>query len=143
MKRNVKQFSHAGGATPFGYTELGKDLGHTGDSQMVQDIYDGTLEHDALSDGSINAIAAQLRKHPGMENILKPVVTPEDFKSAFKCVPEKTASSLLVRGVHHYKACAGGSDDGLADIQLEVHAAVMTVILEAGFCPERWNKQLV
>jgi hypothetical protein len=57
IKRNVEQFSHAG-ATPFGYTELGKDLVHTGDSQMAQDIYDGTLEHDALSDGSIYAIVA-------------------------------------------------------------------------------------
>jgi hypothetical protein len=65
IKRNVEQFSHAG-ATPSGYTELGKDLGHTGDSQMAQDIYDGTLEHDALSDGAINAIAAQLRKHPAI-----------------------------------------------------------------------------
>jgi hypothetical protein len=42
IKRNVEQFSH-GGATPFGYTELGKDLGHTGDSQMAQEIYDGML----------------------------------------------------------------------------------------------------
>jgi hypothetical protein len=31
IKRKVEQFSHAG-STPFGYTELGKDLGHTGDS---------------------------------------------------------------------------------------------------------------
>jgi hypothetical protein len=58
IKRNVEHFSYAG-ATPVGYTELGKDFGHTGDSQMAQDIYDGILEHDALSDGEINAIAAQ------------------------------------------------------------------------------------
>jgi hypothetical protein len=90
IKRNVEQFSHAG-ATPFGYTELGKDLGHTGDSQMAQEIYDGTLEHDALSDGAIYAIVAQLQKHPAIDKILKPVVTPEDLKSAFNYVPEKTA----------------------------------------------------
>jgi hypothetical protein len=62
IKRNVEQFSHAG-ATPFGYTDLGKDLGHTGDSKMAQDIYDGTLEYDALSDGAMYVIVAQLRKH--------------------------------------------------------------------------------
>jgi hypothetical protein len=139
IKRNVEQLSHAG-ATPFGYTDLGKDLGHTGDSQMAQDIYDGTLEHDALSDGSINAIVVQLRKHPAIDNILKPVVTPEDFKSAFKCVPEKTASSFSGIGVHHYKACAEGSDDGLADIQVEVQGSMMTVLLDTGFCPERWKQ---
>jgi hypothetical protein len=55
IKRNVEQFSHAG-STPFGHTDLGKDLGHTGDSQMAQDIYDGTLQHDALSDEAIYAI---------------------------------------------------------------------------------------
>jgi hypothetical protein len=93
-----------------------------------------------LSDGSINAIVAQLQKHPAIDKILKPVVTPEDFKSAFKCVPEKTASSFSGRGVHQYKACAEGSDDGLADIQVEVHAAMMTVLLDAGFCPERWKQ---
>jgi hypothetical protein len=52
IERNVEQFSHAG-ATPFGYTDLGKELGHTGDSQMVQDIYEGNLEHAALSDSAI------------------------------------------------------------------------------------------
>jgi hypothetical protein len=100
IKRNVEQFSHAG-ATPFGYTDLGKDLGHTGDSQMAQYIYDGTLQHDALSDEAIYAIVVQLRKHPAIDRILKLAVSPEDFKSAFKCVPDKTASSFSGRGVHH------------------------------------------
>jgi hypothetical protein len=139
IKRNVEQFLHAG-ATPFGYTELGKDLGHTDDSQMAQDICDGTLEHNALSDGAMHVIVAQLRKHPAIDKILKPVVSPEDFKSAFKCVPEKTASSLSGRGAHHYKACTEGSDDSLADIQVEVHASMMTVPLDAGFYPERWKQ---
>jgi hypothetical protein len=136
IKRNVEFFSHAE-ATPFGYTELGKDLGHTGDSQMAQDIYDGTLEHYALSDGAIHAIVSQLWKHQAIDKILKTVVSPEDFKSAFKCVPEKTASSFSGRGVHHYKSCAEGSDDSLVDIQVEVHASMMTVPLDAGFCPLR------
>jgi hypothetical protein len=35
--RNVEKFSHAG-ATPFGYTPLGKDIGHTGNSPMADDI---------------------------------------------------------------------------------------------------------
>jgi hypothetical protein len=136
IKQNIEQFSHAG-ATHFGYTDLGKDLGHTGDSQMAQDIYDGTLQHDALSDEVIYAIIVQLWKHPAIDKILKPAVSPEDFKSALKYVPEKTASSFSDRGVHHYKACAEGSDDGLYDIQVEVHAAIMTVTLDAGFCPNR------
>jgi hypothetical protein len=72
--------------------------------------------------------------------IMKPVVTPEDFKSAFNCVPEKTASSFSGRGVHHYKACAEGSYDGLSDIQVELHATMMVVSLDAVLCPERWKQ---
>jgi hypothetical protein len=67
-------------------------------------------------------------------------VSPEDFTSAFKYVPEKKASSFSGRGVHHYKSCAEGSDDGLADIQVVVPAEMMTFPLNAGFCPERWKQ---
>jgi hypothetical protein len=42
--------------------------------------------------------------------------------------------------VHHYKAFSEGSDDRLAGIQVEVHAAMMTVPLDAAFCPERWKQ---
>jgi hypothetical protein len=109
---------------------------------LAQDIYDGTLEHNALSDGAIYEIAALLRKHPAIDKIIKPVVSPEDFKSVFKGVPEKTASSFSGRGVHHFKSCAEGSYNGLADIQLEVHASMMTVPLDAGFCPECWKQSV-
>jgi hypothetical protein len=107
---------------------------------MAHTIYDGTLEHESLSDSALHTIVEQLRKHPAIEKILTPLAIPEDFKYAFKCVPEKTASSFSGRGVHHYKACAEISKYGLADIQVEVHAAMMTVPLEAEFCPERWKQ---
>jgi hypothetical protein len=107
---------------------------------MAQSIFEGTLGNAALSDSAINAIAEQLRKHPSIDNILKLVVTPEDFKSAFKCVPEKTVSYFSGKGVHNYKACAEGSDDGLEYIKVEVHAAMMMVPLNAGFFPERWKQ---
>jgi hypothetical protein len=61
IPRDVEQFSHLG-ATPFGYIELGKELGHTGNSPMAQAIYDGALEYDALSHSAIHAIVKQLRK---------------------------------------------------------------------------------
>jgi hypothetical protein len=43
IERNVEQFSNAG-KTPFGYTALGKELGHTGDSPMADDIYDENMK---------------------------------------------------------------------------------------------------
>jgi hypothetical protein len=136
IQRNVEKFSLAG-ETPFGYSPLGKELGHTGDSEMADAIHEWTLEHDALSDAAINAVVKQLRKHPALDKVLNPAVTEEDFKSAFKCVREKTALSYSVRGVEHYKACTKGCDDGIADLLSTVHTAMMSVPLDAGFCPSR------
>jgi hypothetical protein len=141
IERNVKQFSHAG-ATPLGYTDMGRELGHTGDTPMAEAILDGTFEHESLTDEALAAILQQLRKHPNMQEIIQPIITEADFKSAFKCVPEKTASSFSGHGVHHYKACAKGSEDGLANIQSAIHAAMTTVPLATGFCPERWKKAI-
>jgi hypothetical protein len=60
IERNVDFCSHAG-ATPFGYTDMGKELGHKGDSQMAEDIFEGKLEHDALSESAKHTIVEQLR----------------------------------------------------------------------------------
>jgi hypothetical protein len=141
IERNVEQFSHAG-ATPLGYTDLGRELGHTEDTPMAEAILDGTFEHESLTDEALAAILKQLRKHPNVQESIQPIATEADFKSAFKCVPKKTASSFYGRGVHHYKACAEGSDDGLVDIQSAIHVAMMTVPLATGLCPERWKKAI-
>jgi hypothetical protein len=45
---NVEQFSHTEEA-PLGYTEMGQELGHTGDTPISEDILEGTFENDALS----------------------------------------------------------------------------------------------
>jgi hypothetical protein len=47
IERNFQQFSHAG-ATPFDYTDMGKELGQKGDYLMAQDIFEGTLKHAAF-----------------------------------------------------------------------------------------------
>jgi hypothetical protein len=139
IARNMEQLSHEG-ATPFGYTPLGKELGHTGDSRMADDIYNGTLDHEALDDEAITDIVNQLIKHPAIQKILSPIITEEYFKSAFKCLPEKTASSFSGRGIHHYKACSEGSQDDIVDLIASVHAAVMTVPLTTGFFKKGGNK---
>jgi hypothetical protein len=138
IQRNIKEFSLAG-ETPFGYSPLGKELGHTGDSEMADAIHEGTLEHDALSDTATKAVVKQLRKHPALYKVLEPAVTENVFKSAFNCVREKTASSYSGRGGEHYKVCAEGSDDGIVDLLSTVHADMMSVPLDAGCCPSRWK----
>jgi hypothetical protein len=103
MERDIEQFSHAGN-TLFGYSDLGDELGHTGDNQMANYILKGTLQHECLSNEAIREIVNQLREKPMVQQIWKPVVTPEGFTSCSKCVPEKTASSYSGRSVPHYKA---------------------------------------
>jgi hypothetical protein len=80
IERNVKQFSHAG-ATPLGYTELGRELGHMGYTPMAEAILDGTFEHESLTDEALAAILQQLRKHPNVQEIIQPIITEADFKS--------------------------------------------------------------
>jgi hypothetical protein len=128
IARNVEQFRHAG-ATPFGFTDLGKELGHTGGSAMAEEILDGILEHDCMKDEAIQAIFQQLKRHPTIQVILTPIVSAKDFQSCFKCVPEKTASSYSGRLVPHYKACTDGSKYGLANTLSEIHAAMATIPL--------------
>jgi hypothetical protein len=82
----------------------------------------------------------QLREHPTVQQIWKPVVTPEDFTSSFKCVPEKTALLYSGRSIPHNKACSQIKEEGIGELLASVYAAMMTVPLDAGFCPERWRK---
>jgi hypothetical protein len=69
IDRNVEQFSHSG-KTPFGYTELGKELGYTGDSDMAESILNGTLEHKCIYHEKICAIVGQLKRHSTIQGIL-------------------------------------------------------------------------
>jgi hypothetical protein len=88
MELDIKTLSHVA-TTPFGYSDLENELGHTGDSQMANDILDGTLHHGCLSNEAIRAIVKQLREHPMLQQIRKPTMTPGDLTSCFKCGPKK------------------------------------------------------
>jgi hypothetical protein len=75
-----------------------------------------------------------------VQQVWKPVVKPEDFTSCFKCVPENTASLYSGRSVPHYKAFSHIKEEGIGELLASVCASMMTVPLDAGFCPERWRK---
>jgi hypothetical protein len=90
IERNVEQFSHAG-ATPLGYTDLGRELGHTGDTPMAEAILDGTFEHEALA-----AILQQLRKHPNVQEIIEPIITEETSSQHLSVCPRRRLPLSLV-----------------------------------------------
>jgi hypothetical protein len=141
IDRNVAQFSHAG-TTPFIYMELEKERGHTCDNNMADNILNGTLEHACMDNEAIRAIVGQLKRYPTIQGILSPILTTADFQSCFKYITEKKASSYSGRSVPHHKACADGSNDGLAVTLAKIHAAMESIPLETGFCPERWRQAM-
>jgi hypothetical protein len=71
---NVEQISNTA-AIPFGYTQLGNELVHTGDSDMAESILNDTLEHEYMEDEAIRAIVEQLKRHPAIWGILTQIVT--------------------------------------------------------------------
>jgi hypothetical protein len=85
------KFPHAG-ATPFGITRLGRELGHTGDTPMADAIYNDSLYHPVLVDRAIWAIVDQLKEHPILQLLIDPVVTLDDDNSCFRCVAEEITS---------------------------------------------------
>jgi hypothetical protein len=104
---------------------------------MADDIYNGTLEHRSLNDNAIESIIKQLRKHPLLTKMIYPVVTTEDFISCFGCVAQKTSSSPSGRHVGHYLACIDLKYELLV-LLASVHAAMISIPLAEGFCPEKW-----
>jgi hypothetical protein len=108
---------------------------------MADAIYNGTLEHISLTDPDIRAIMKQLHKHPLLTKMISPVVTTEDFISCFGCVAEKTSSSPSGRYVGHYLACTDMKDE-LSGLLAAAHAAMMSIPLAEGFCPERWRQAI-
>jgi hypothetical protein len=75
-----------------------------------------------------------------VQQIKRPIMTPEYLTSCFKCVPEETASSYSGRSVPHYKACAQIKEELIGELLSLVYAVTTMVPLDAGFCPERWRK---
>jgi hypothetical protein len=73
--------------------------------------------------------------------MISPVVTTEDFISCFGCVADKTSSSPSVLHVGHYLACTDMKDE-LSGLLTAVHAAMMSIPLAEGFCPERWRQAI-
>jgi hypothetical protein len=143
IERNVEHFSPVG-VTPLGYIELGQALRHTGtgDIPMAKAILECSFEHEELFDSTLATIVNHLHQHAAVWQIVNPIITEEEFKSAFTCIPEKKASSFSGRGIHHYKARAGGSEDGLTEIQVALYVVMMTVPIQTGLCPEQWKKAI-
>jgi hypothetical protein len=95
---------------------------------MAEALIKVTFEQGALSENALTDVVKQLRQHPAVRQIINAIVT-EGLESSFKYVPEKTVSSFLGRGEHHYKSCAKGSEDGLLDIQSSIYTTMIMMFI--------------
>jgi hypothetical protein len=64
---------------------------------------------------------------------------PIRFPIMFQMHPGKDGIIIFRTLIPTLKACADGSKDRLADTLAEIHAAMESIPLETGFCPERWR----
>jgi uncharacterized paraquat-inducible protein A len=79
-----------------------------------------------LSDKSPRAIIQQLKKHRILQQIIKPIVAPEDLKFCFQCELENKSSSPSGCHVGHYEACTNNNDE-LSILIVAVPAAMVIV----------------
>jgi hypothetical protein len=92
LERSPKLY-RAAGLSPFGGTELGRQLGPFvpfGSSPLATRILEGNFRHE---DKAISAIAAQFQRRTGIPPMPPPTVTEQDFSKAFGGIRETSASS--------------------------------------------------
>jgi len=123
--------------TPFGSGYLANQVGMTLEGPATEQILQGTFTPDLA-----------IRLLPETERIIKylgvpptgtqhtfPIsITPEEFKSTYTLVKERTSSSVSGRHVGHYKAAT--TDDVLS----LMHSRMMSLPYIVGFSPIRWRK---
>jgi len=133
---NTMQYNQAQN-TPFGSGYLANQVGMTLEGPATEQILQGTFTPDPA-----------IRLLPETERIIKylgvpptgtkhtfPIsITPEEFKSTYTLVKERTSSSVSGRHVGHYKAAT--TDDVLS----LMHSRMMSLPYIVGFSPIRWRK---
>jgi hypothetical protein len=134
-RMNTAQY-HQAVTTPFGSGYLADTIGFNIDKPGAADILNGTFEISPSANllPETKRILKFLQEPCHSTPDLPSEITPEEFKSTYKIVKERTSSSVSGRHVGHYKAAA-------QDLTITiVHATMMSLPFLVGFSPTRWRK---
>ena len=133
---NIKQYNQAEN-TPFGSGYIAEVL----QDVLTSDTADALLESKLdLDQSKIPLRETQTILEFLGQQYTTPIqyghinISPDEFKSTYSIVKEKTSSSLSGRHVGHYKAVLDN------DSIIMVHAAMMSIPYQTGFSPSRWHQ---
>jgi hypothetical protein len=123
----------AAGLTPFGYTEIGRQLGPNGSSHLETEILNGTYEND---DFAANAIIKQLKRRENIVAMPRPVISERDSSNAFGGIREVSATSPP--GLYHaiYKCLTSKKSDDSSHPATSILMNMMAIQRTHGVSPE-------
>jgi hypothetical protein len=134
---NQRQY-HQAHRTPFGQEPLSSYLGYRADTKGAKDIIQGNPLPSQIKDTLPPETQALFNRLSTLASNTFPevpsVISPDQFKSCYKVMSENTSSSPSSRNLGHYKAAV------LSDIMAAVHSTMMSILLTAGFSPNRWRQ---
>jgi len=134
---NARQY-HQAHSTPCGVEPLASYLGYKADTEGARHICEGATLPPEISEQLLpetQAIFTTLTSLAKAHNpTISPLIQPEQFKSCYKAMDERTSSSPSGRHLGHYKAAT------LSEELTKLHSAMMSIPLSAGFSPTRWQQ---
>jgi hypothetical protein len=134
---NTRQY-HQAHCTPCGKEPLSSFLGYKVDKPGALAVIQG----DPLPDEVRSCILPETESiFQTLQDLacrkISPIsqqITPDQFKSCYKAMDERTSSSPSGRHLGHYKAAT------LSEDLTKLHSIMMSVLLLAGFSPTRWQQ---
>jgi hypothetical protein len=134
---NTRQY-HQAHHTPCGTEPLATYLGYRGDTLGAQQIIEGAELPPPVATQLLpetQSIFSTLTSLALGDNPTHtPRITPEQFKSCYKAMDERTSSSPSGWHLGHYKAAT------LSEELTNLHSLMMSIPLSAGISPTRWRQ---
>jgi hypothetical protein len=134
---NTRQYNQAAD-TPFATEPLRSYIGHDASATGASSLLSGSLPPDDISSllqpETIKLLHTLRQPYESPKKEAQIEITPDDYCSCYKVIPERTSSSPSGCHVGHYKAALHN------EALMQLHCQMMSIPFQAGFSPPRWQK---